>query len=616
MDFLIEEVFRRQTERVQTFLIGTSILDRLAGPLCDVVLSAPAGSGQETLEYLQRSNLFVVPLDSERRWYRYHHLFADLLRQQLGRRPAMGAAGLHARASRWYEDNGMEIEAFRHAAAANDVERAERLVEGDGKPLYFRGVTAPVLQWLESLPAAAMDARPSLWVTFASALMLSGRPDGVEDRLRAAEAALNGRVDGGAPGDLEGRMAVLRAMVAASQNRVDIMRAHHLRALELLRPDDLSFRAFNTLTRGYSSRLQGDSPGAERAFAEVMSFGLASGNSTLAVAAASSLGGAQEYENQLPSAAETYRRILRIVADPASMYNYEANLGLARISYEWNDLDAAQQHGEQSAQLAPQIECMSTAASLVLLARVRLARLDAAGAAALLAEAAEAARLDRFGDAMPEVAAAEVIVLLHQGNVAAAARKAERFDLPASRAWVRLAQGNPSAALAALDAPLRRAEAGGSANERLKLAVLRALAFDARGAGDMAVQLPGEALALAEPGGFIRLFVDEGVPMAGLLSRALAHGIVTGYAGNLLAAFPAPPARPASASVRMPAEALSQREMDILTLIARGCTNHEIAERLFLAASTVKGHNQSIFGKLQVRRRTEAIARARELGLV
>ena len=132
----------------------------------------------------------------------------------------------------------------------------------------------------------------------------------------------------------------------------------------------------------------------------------------------------------------------------------------------------------------------------------------------------------------------------------------------------------------------------------------------------MAVQLLGEALALAEPGGFIRLFVDEGAPMAGLLSRALAQGIVTGYAGNLLAAFPSPPARPASASVRMPAEALSQREMDILTLIARGCTNHEIAERLFLAASTVKGHNQSIFGKLQVRRRTEAIARARELGLV
>ncbi|CAA9359684.1 MAG: Transcriptional activator of maltose regulon, MalT, partial [uncultured Microvirga sp.] len=179
LDYLVEEVLQQQPESVQAFLLRTSILDRLCGPLCDAVLLDPSVSGQETLEYLEHANLFLVPLDDERRWYRYHHLFAELLRQRLHQGTASstgdevgGVAKLHVRASQWFEDNGLEVEAFQHAAAANDVERAERLIEGEGVPLYFRGTVAPVLKWLESLPKTVLDARPSLWVIYASVLLL------------------------------------------------------------------------------------------------------------------------------------------------------------------------------------------------------------------------------------------------------------------------------------------------------------------------------------------------------------------------------------------------------------------------------------------------------------
>src|SRR5262249_38327000 len=192
MDYLVEEVLQQQSEDVQSFLLRTSVLDRFCGPLCEAVALAPAGSGQSTLEYLERANLFLVPLDHERRWYRYHHLFADLLRQRL-QQPATSSGGdartdvaeLHRRASFWYEERGLDVDAFRHAAAAGDVERTERLIEGKGMPLHFRGEVAPVLSWLESLPAAVLDAHPSLWTAFASTLLATGQDARVELAIKA-----------------------------------------------------------------------------------------------------------------------------------------------------------------------------------------------------------------------------------------------------------------------------------------------------------------------------------------------------------------------------------------------------------------------------------------------
>src|SRR5713101_1401796 len=189
LDYLLEEVLQQQSERVQTFLLRTSILDRFCGSLCDAVLMDPSVSGQESLEYLEHANLFIVPLDNERRWYRYHHLFADLLRLRLHQSIASSPAEaqsqvneLHLRASLWYEDHDLEIEAFQHAVAAHDVERAARLVEGKGMPLHFRGAVTPVLHWLESLPKTALNARPSLWVMYASALTMTGILSGVEEK--------------------------------------------------------------------------------------------------------------------------------------------------------------------------------------------------------------------------------------------------------------------------------------------------------------------------------------------------------------------------------------------------------------------------------------------------
>ena len=573
LDYLMEEVLGQQSESVQTFLLRTSILDPLCGPLCDAVLLGDANwhptpsasgqetAGQETLEYLEHANLFIVPLDDERRWYRYHHLFADLLRQRLhqstgtsARGEGRGVAELHSRASQWYEDHGLELEAFQHAAAANDVGRAEHLIDEKGLHLHLRGVAA-ILDWLASLPTTVLDARPSLWVRHASALLVGGQTTGVEEKLRAAEAALAVALQGAEPDDktraLIGQIAAHRATLALNDSQLDAQS----RALD------------------------------------------------------------------------TYRRYLQLLGDQPPLSANEAYLGMGRIFYEWNDLDAAEQHGQQSLQLARQYDKSIDRFVIceVFIARLKLARGDVAGAAAMLAETEQSVRQNNFVQRMPEVAAVQVKVLLRQGNLAAAADLAGKYELPLIRARVLLAQGDPSAALAVLRPLRQQMEAQGLADERFKAMILQAVALRANGDKDEAVQSLGEALALAEPGGFIRIFVDEGAPMAHLLSEAAAEGIMPDYVGKLLAAFEdltkdeGPTTQLASSVRSRPSslvEPLSPRELEILRLITQGLSNREIGERLFLALDTVKGHNRTIFDKLQVQSRTEAIARARELGLL
>lgn len=629
MDYLVEEVLQQQAESVQAFLLQTSILDRLSGPLCDVVLVDPAVSGQEALEYLEKANLFIVPLDDERRWYRYHHLFAELLRQRLYQSTAsltgdkkQCVAELHKRASIWFEDNGLELEAFHHAAAANDLERAVRLVEGKGIPLHVRGALVSVLDWLESQTKAVLDAKPVLWVMYAGALTTAGQTSGVEQKLQAAETALQGAKLDDKTRDLLGRIANNRATLAISQYQAATAVVQANRALEYLDPKNLPVRTLTTWVLGAAYQLKGDRTAASRAFAETISTSKSIGHTFVTKLATIGLGSVQETENRLYPAAETYRHALQLFGNQPLPIACEAHLGLARIFYEWNDLDAAQFHGQQSIQLARQFAAIIDRFVIceVFLARLMLTRGDAAGATAILAKADQSVRQHNFVLRMPEVAAARVLTLLRQGNLGEAACLAQANKLPLSQARVHLAQGDPSEALAVLVPFRQHVEAKSWEDERLKAIVLQAVALHAHGEKDKAVQVLGEALVLAEPGGFIRIFVDEGVPMARLLSEAAAQGIRPDYIGKLLAVFEVEEQKSKDKSFLSPAqtpvEQLSQRELEVLQLIAQGLSNHEISERLFLALDTVKGHNRRIFDKLQVQRRTEAVARARELGLL
>jgi LuxR family maltose regulon positive regulatory protein len=628
LDYLVEEVLQHQSESVQTFLLRTSILDRLCGPLCDAVVLDPSVSGQETLEYLEHANLFIVPLDEKRRWYRYHRLFADLLRQRLRQSTAssagdegIGVTELHKRASAWYEDNGLELEAFHHAAAANDIEHAEGLIDGKGLSQHF-STRAVILDWLASLPTTVLDARPSLWVKYASAILGGGQTTGVEEKLQAAEAALQGAESDDKTRDLIGQIATARATLALTRYQPEAMITQGRRALEYLRPDNLTSRFMANWNMAFAYRLRGERDAAGRAFTEALSIAQASGNSRNTSLVTICLGDMQELENQLYPAAENYRRALQLLGDQPPPSASEAHLGLARIFYEWNDLDAAEQQGQKSLQLARQYDKKIDRFIFgeVFLARLKLARGDVAGAAAMLAETEQSARKQNFLPRLSEIAAVQVLVLIRQGRVAAAAQLARQYELPLSRARVLIAQDDPSAALAVLEPFRQQMEAKGWADERLNAIVLQAVALYAHGEKDEAVQVLGDALALAEPGGFIRLFVDEGPSMAHLLSEASAHGIMPDYVATLLAAFEAEDQKSEDKSYHPTAiplsEPLSQRELEVLQLIAQGLTNREISERLFLALDTVKGHNRVIFDKLHVQRRTEAVARARELGLL
>jgi len=623
LDYLVEEVLHRQPYEVQAFLLRTSILERLCAPLCDAVLDDTSASGQKTLEYLERANLFIVPLDNVRCWYRYHHLFVELLRQRLGQRQTSAEiAEYHMRASQWYENHNLDIEAFQHAATAGEVGHAIRLIGGKGIPLYHRGATVPILNWLESLPKTELDKRPMLWLIYARALTSSGQTSGVEEKLQAAETALQGTELSVETRDIIGSIASNRATLAYTRYQPDEAIFQAQRALEYLSPNNLPTRTITTFTLGVGFMFKGERTAATQAFTDAISISQKIGHTFVTSMATMALGNMQFMENKLYLAAETNRRALQLFGAHPLPIAGEAHFHLAQIYYEWNNLDAAEQHGEQALQLARQFDKAVDRYVIyqILLARLKLARGDLAGAAALLVETEQSVCQNNFVHREPEVAAAQVMVLLKQGKLAAAADLAGKYELPLSQARVRLAQGNPSAALAVLEPYRQQMEARGWADEQLKAMVLQAVVLHQKGEKASAMLLLGEALALAQLGGFIRLFVDEGAPMALLLREAASRGVMPDYIGKLLSAFDAEQRKSEGKPALPPAqpliEPLSQRELEILHLIARGLSNRQIAERLFLALDTVKGHNRNIFDKLQVKSRTEAVARAHELGLL
>jgi LuxR family maltose regulon positive regulatory protein len=621
LDYLIEEVLNQQSEDIQQFLLQTSILNRISGPLCNAVTQQDRG--QQVLEYLEKANLFVVPLDNQRQWYRYHQLFADLLRNRLPQTNITPQSELHIRASQWYEDNGLEVEAFHHAAVANDLERAERLIEGKGMPLSFRGVVTPVLDWLESLPKTVLDSRPSLWVTYAQAELTIGRMTAVEKKLLAAEAALDGCELNEENRDLIGRIANVRANVAVGHRQLETILAQSQRALEFLHPENLTHRTATTWKLGVAYELQGDRVTAKQAYTEAISICKTSGNLYTQILATTGLANILLAENQLHQAAETYRKVLDLVGDLPIPVAPHVHLCLAKISYEWNDLEAAQQHAEECFQVAQPYKRSYDiyVACQVFLARLKIAQGDLTGAEKTLTQADQSAKQHNFGSQIPEITAIKVLTKIKQGDITAAARLAQNHDIPLSQARVFLAQKEPTAALALLEPIRHQAIDKCLLDEQLKVKVLEAIIHYRQAEKRQAVHILADALDLAESGGFVRTFVDEGPLMARLLYEALSFEIARDYVQRLLAAFSknelesAIPSKMQSTDSEW-IEPLTERELDILQLMAEGLTNPQIGQRLYLALNTIKAHSRNIYGKLGVNNRTQAVLKAKSLGII
>jgi LuxR family maltose regulon positive regulatory protein len=661
LDYLVEEVLQQQSESIQTFLLRTSILDRLRGPLCDAVLLAPSASGQKTLEYLEHANLFIVPLDNERRWYRYHHLFADVLRMHLMAGQPEQVSGLHRRASEWYEHNGSMDNAIRHALAAEDFERAATLIEL-AEPEIRRsrqGATATEIGWLKALPDELVHFRPVLSVAYAYALFNSGELEGVEPRLLDAERWLNTMADtaGMVVVDeaefrrLPGMIALLRAARALAQGDMPEAVKNARRVLDLA-PEDAHLMLGGAASQlGLAAWAIGDLDNARRLTADGMTNVRRAGYIASAIGGSITLADIQIAQGRLHEAMTTYEQGLQWATEPGAPVQRGAAdmyVGMSALQREHNDLETARQHLLTSQALGkpvglPQNPYRWCAA----MARIREAQGDLDDALDLL-DQAERLYDGNFSPNVRPIATRKTRVWVAQGRLGEALGWAREQGLSIENelsylhefdhitlARVLLARyqndradGSISGVMGLLERLLEAAEAGGRLGSVIEILVLQALAYHAQGDIPAALLPLQHALALAEPQGYVRMFLDEGSSMLQLLREASARDSMPDYTDKLLAAFEAerrksedkpdlPSAIPEGRQGGEPlTDPLSQREIKILQLIAQGLSNREIGERLFLALDTIKGHNRKIFDKLQVQSRTEAIARARELGLL
>ena len=483
----------------------------------------------------------------------------------------------------------------------------------------------PVIEWLESLPKEILDARPSLRVLFAKLSLIVGRMTGVEESLAAAERSLQGAETAEGRRGLLGHIAAARATLAVARYRTDEVEYQARAALELLEPEDLPLRLTATWAMAMALQFRGERAAAAAAFAGLESLSRPAGNAFFTQLALLGLGELRERDNRLREAAATYREAIRSFGNQPLPNAGEAHLGLARVLYEWNDLDAAEDEAETGLRLARLYDDAIDRFMLCELqvARVKLAKGLAAAAFSRLEELAAAAAAPRFRHRLPEIAGLKAFASLRTGDIAAAEAIAGSLGPPMIHARVLLAKGEAAAALPLLESLRADAASRGWHDEELRVQAPLAIALEACGRGDEALRLLAQAIETAEAESFIRLFLDEGEPMRKLIARGLAQGALSAYGDKVQAAFAAervsrgssagaPSGRPAQAL----ADPLSGRELEVLRLLAEGLSNQEIGERLFLALDTIKGHNRRIFDKLDAGRRTEAVARARELGLL
>jgi LuxR family maltose regulon positive regulatory protein len=649
LDYLTEEVLGLQPEPLKAFLLRTSILNHLNGELCDAVVG---GNGaQETLEILERTNFFVVALDEERYWYRYHHLFSDALRHRLRTMQPDQIPELHRRAAEWHEDHGLVEDAIRHALAMDDTDRAARLVEQNTAAVVMRSEGATLLGWLEALPEELVRCRPRLSVAYAIAALFGGRLDDVEPLLRDAERALGclPRASSMGPEESEamGWLADIPSCVAIIRGDLARMRGEARRAIALSRqalahlPEHSPYlRSKAMWNLGISSWMSGDLTAAEGAFAELTTKARATGDAYLPLLAAYGLGRIGVVRGRLLEAEEAYRWALRPGigrGEPQLPVAGWAYLGLGELSREWNDLNAATSYLEDGLKLGRWVGAAGPLAiTYAVLARVQQAQGDASGALDAIEMARKSAPDAQAYHPLNPVSAYLARAQLAQGDVESALRWARkrRLDADGELSYMRevehlvlarifVAQGKPGEALRLLGRLLSAAHAGGRVGSMIEILTLQALILQAEGDAARAASILGRALSLAKPEGYVRMFVDEGAPMTALLRRLPSDEVSPRYVGRLLIVLRQSgwdnklPLDTTIPKNRLPlSEPLSERELEVLRLVASGRSNREIARQLYVSLSTVKSHINNTYRKLGANSRTRAVARARDLNLV
>ena len=658
LDYLTGEVLERQNPQVREFLLETSVLERLTGELCDAV-TGRTGS-QAMLADIERAGLFLVPLDEVRGWWRYHHLFADLLRARLQAEQPGRVQALHRAAAAWCEEHNLADDAVRHTLAAGEAAWAARLVERHVEELLGRSEGVTLRRWLSALPAESVRARPRLYLAQAYSAAQGFQLEALEALLDDAERAFAVSGDepyepslGSPQGDsvlanVPAGIAFLRASLARLRGDAALAAGYNRQALAHLGDDDWFMRSFVHWSRAVTDWLDDRLGPAERGLAEVLAERRAVGAlfaGFLPMRVWYDLGEVQRAQGNLDAALATCRQALDTFGESSQpALTGPAHVGLAQVLYERNELTAALDHATRGVTLCRHLAFTSALATgLAIVARIRHAQGDAAGALEAMGEAGQAGLSPQVITLFNPVPSQRARLLLAQGDTAAAARWTQQRGLrpddepgyPQEREYlvlarVLLAQDRPGQALTLLDRLLARAAPGGRIGSVIEIRALQALAHQARRDEPAAMAALVEALTLSCPQGHVRVFADEGPPMGALLGRLVAAHrakqaparpiplsclarLVQAFDGKLNAAA-AP--RPELGAVPGLIEPLTGRELEVLRLLAAGRSNQRIAHDLVVALDTVKKHVTHVLGKLGAANRTEAVARARDLGLI
>jgi LuxR family transcriptional regulator, maltose regulon positive regulatory protein len=657
LDYLTEEVLARQPAELVQFMLETSVLDRLCGPLCDAVCGQK--DSQQLLERIERANLFLVPLDDVRRWWRYHHLFADLLQARLQQASPDRVIELHRAAAAWCEEHGLGDDAIRHALAAGDPNWAAQLIERHlEEQILRRSEGATMARWLSALPAEVVRSRPRLCIGQAIIALISGRPDQAEPLIDAAERTAT-KIDTGPYQPSVGRRASILANLPAvlAVSHADLARLRgdseeEVRfaeeALTKTTDEDYLLRSFARYHLGVAEWLGGRLALAEDTLHKVIEDRLASGERYLAVRACYDLGQVQQAQGRLAAALRTYQRALELTTEPGQLVLAGAGMahvGLAEVLYERDELDVAYDHAVEGVARCRQLAYKpAVAAGLAILARIRSAQGDRAAAIEAIEEAQNVMPGLEVPGVLNSVPSARARLLLADGDLAAIADWVRRRgldagdqpDYPRERGYLimarlLLAEQAPVRALDLLARLADLARAQERAGSLIEITALQALGLAATRDEAGAVAALAEAVRLAAPAGYLRVFLDEGAPMAALLGRLAttptAAALTTTplprvHLDRLFHAFEhhglaiLPRTSPGGTVVPGLLAPMTARELQVLELLAAGEPNQMIAERLVITLDTVKRHVSHVLDKLGAANRTQAVARARELGLL